>query len=1107
MRGTTHRLSPSDRLWRVTLFGAVILLVSGTVTAPGNAAQTKKKAQTKEKAQTAKKTHAAKKTLTDGAKSSPAAFTAYSDAANYQSKMAFELAAEEWAQFLKRFGDDPLAAKAQHYRGVCLVQLKQFVEAINAFQAVLSKYPKFDLLEETYLNLGWSQYSLGQAGDKNRYAQAVETFGKLEAAFPQGKYVDQALFFKAESLYALGKKKDSAMTYGKLVMAHRKSKLRADALYALGVTLEEMAQWKQAKKSYEMYLADYAKKELATEVRMRLAESILQAGDAKAAAAMFAEVAGVSGFSAADHAMLRQAYSEARQGKDLEAAKLYASLVERFPKSANVPEASISAARSFFRANQDEEAIKWFDRVLAAGGPGAIEATHWRCRIYLRNKQIDEALRLAAEKLATAGDDPFVPNLRLDKADALYETAASKEAALKEYVALAEAFPKHEVGPTALYNAAFAALELKHYDQATELAGRFLAAYPGHELTPDVRYIVAECKVQTKAYEQAEAIYRQIAASVKDHPALPLWRVRMGLVLFLQKKYQEAIDLLTPLAPTLQDPALKAEALYLIGVSQFELKQFEVAAGSLQAALSADSQWRQADETLLYLARAQKQMNQLPKAIASLAALIKDFPKSVVLDQAYYYLGEYNYAENRFQDANTAYEKVLKEYGKSPFVPYALYGTGWSRMKAGEFERAIAVFTTLIDEHATHELKDDALFARGMCYRQAKQYTEAIADINNYLLDNEDAAQRADALYERGLAEALARQFQKAAKTYATLLEQNPDYANADKVLYELAWAQKSQSDEAGAAKTFAMLAEKYADSPLAAEARFHVGENAYSGKDYSAAVKAYQQATKTTNNALHEKAAYKLGWSYYQQKQYREALVTFEQLLKTHAAGALVSDAWFMKAECLFQLKDFKKALPAYREAITHKASSPQIAVLRQLHAGQTAAQLEQWQESVTLLDPLIADHADSFYLAEAAFERGQAKLKLKQAEDAIKDFRQAAEKSRGVVGTRAQFMVGEVEFQQKRYDDAIKDFQRTMFRTVPDDAPAELRNWQAKAGYEAGRCSEVQIADAKSAALRAKRIADAKKFYQYVITTHAEHELAPEAKKRLAALAKLVP
>ena len=49
-----------------------------------------------------------KSRITDS-KSSPEASTAYSDAANYQNKLAYELAAEEWARFLQRYGNDPLA--------------------------------------------------------------------------------------------------------------------------------------------------------------------------------------------------------------------------------------------------------------------------------------------------------------------------------------------------------------------------------------------------------------------------------------------------------------------------------------------------------------------------------------------------------------------------------------------------------------------------------------------------------------------------------------------------------------------------------------------------------------------------------------------------------------------------------------------------------------------------------------------------------------------------------------------------------------------------------------------------------------------------------------
>ena len=71
-------------------------------------------------------------------------------------------------------------------------------------------------------------------------------------------------------------------------------------------------------------------------------------------------------------------------------------------------------------------------------------------------------------------------------------------------------------------------------------------------------------------------------------------------------------------------------------------------------------------------------------------------------------------------------------------------------------------------------------------------------------------------------------------------------------------------------------------------------------------------------------------------------------------------------------------------------------------------------------------------------------------------------------------------------------------------DQASAEIKNWQAKSGYEAGRCAEVQIAAATGES-RQKHIADATRFYTFVAEKHSNHELAAEAKKRLAALSKL--
>jgi TolA-binding protein len=232
----------------------------------------------------------------------------------------------------------------------------------------------------------------------------------------------------------------------------------------------------------------------------------------------------------------------------------------------------------------------------------------------------------------------------------------------------------------ALYNAAFAALDLKQYDQALDLAGQFLTAFANNSLAPDARYIVAECQIQKKDYAQAETLYRTLLEGVAEHPEKNLWQIRLGLAIYLQKKYQAAIDTLLPIAPQLTSPDQKAEALYLIGLSHFQLNQFNDAATQLQAAMASHSAWRQADETLLYLARAQHKLGQIDQALVTLDALLKNYPATALADQVYYHLGEYRYAADQYAEAAAAYDQVIQKYAQSTYLPFALYGKGW-----GEF--------------------------------------------------------------------------------------------------------------------------------------------------------------------------------------------------------------------------------------------------------------------------------------------------------------------------------------------------------------------------------------------------------------------------------------
>jgi TolA-binding protein len=354
------------------------------------------------------------------------------------------------------------------------------------------------------------------------------------------------------------------------------------------------------------------------------------------------------------------------------------------------------------------------------------------------------------------------------------------------------------------------------------------------------------------------------------------------------------------------------------------------------------------------------------------------------------------------------------------------------------------------------------------------------------------------------------KKFDAAAQTFETLLEDDPKYAAMDKVLYELAWAYKSQEKPAEALSNFAKLAADYPQSPLAGEALFHVGEDRYQNAKYQEAASSYAQSKQAAGKSeLGEKATYKLGWSHYQLKQYDEALEQFTEQVETYPESSLVADGMFMRAECLFKLENFQEALPVFTAAqqalAANENASPDIKVLLLLHGGQSAAQLKQWDESLAFLESIPADFPTSTYVPEALYEIAWVKQNQGKPDEALTLYEQAATKSRGDVGARSRFMLGELYFTDKKYDKAIPEFQRAMFGFGGDNAPAEVKKWQAKSGYEAGRCAEVQIAETTDPAARAKLIANAKEFYNYVVQKHPQDPLAAEAQKRLEVLATL--
>lgn len=1042
------------------------------------------------------------------AESSAEAKQAFVTAANFQNNQSYDLAISEWESFLKAFPKDPLAAKAGYYLGICQLQEKQFDKAAASFQAVITNYPKFESLEDAWLNLASSQYSLAVSGKPEFFASAAQNYGTLVKSFPQSKHLDEALFYQGESFYSLGKRAEAAAAYSALITTAglEKSARRADAMYALGVAQEELSQFAPAGTTYDLFLKEFPQNKLVTEVKMRKAETVLQAGAFPQAATMFAEVAAVPNFASADAALMRQAFCEAKQDKFAEAAATYAKVATTFPQSTLAAEASLSAGRWFYRGEKWDDATAWLSKAIAAGGNGGAEASHWLARVQLKQKKFAEAAATAAKGLTLAPTSPFAANLKIDTADALYEIPERRAEAMTAYQQFAAADPKHELASQALYNAAFAAMELKNYDEGLKSTAAFLTTYPQDKLLADVKYVAAECNLQLKKYPEAEALFKDLTTAYPQHADVDAWRVRQGLTAFLQKKYPETVAILGASLASLKSPDAIAETQFLIGSSHFYTDKAAEAEAALTASLAANPKWRQADEAMLVLSRSQRKLNKNAEAKALLTKIGTDFPASTLSDQVQYRLGEVCFALDDFAGAVAAYDKVATINAASQFVPFAVYGKGWALMRSKDFAGAATQFTEVITKFPQHSLVNDALFARASARRQTSDFKGASEDLAKVVTTLPAGEKQSDAYYELGLAQVGLQDFAGAVGTFEKLLTTDTKYSGTDKVLYELAWANKSQNKGPEAIAYFARLAKDFASSNLATEALFHVGEDLYEKKNYVEAAKQYQAAVaKQPTGELREKSEYKLGWSHFQQKQYDEALKAFTAQVTTSPQGGLVADGKFMQAECLFRLAKYAEALAIYKPLVGVKASTPAIEVLTLLHAGQSASQLKQWQEAITLLATIPTKAADTPLMPEVMYELGWAKQNLGKADEAMKDYEQAATKSRDQVGARARFMLGELYFEKKQHNDAIREFQRAMFGYGVEGATPETKNWQAKAGYEAGRCAEVQVAAVQEAAAKKKMVADAIRFYTFVVEKHPQHELVAEAKKRLEELAKL--
>ena len=1059
--------------------------------------------------------------LTEKEKREEKARELFADAANAQNNGAFELAIEQWARLLKEYPTDALASSAHHFLGICFLQKESpdFELAIAEFNAALQD-AELKQREESLVNLGWCLYqtgmSAGEPARKKKLTESVRVLTVLTEKYPDGSFTDKAIFYAAESESRLGNLERAASLYNQLVQNKNmlSSSVRPDAIFGLALTYDEQNQSKLAKEYYDLFLDKYAKHPLVREVRLRSAEIAIKDNQTEQAVAFLKQVVSTNDFAQsanADYALYRYGYALAKAGKFNESAAAYKKLSELFPKSQYSQNSSLAAGQTLMRDKKYDEAQQTFESLLAGKDERAVEAAHWICQISILKNKPAEAVSIARKALEWGIKSPMTILLRMDLADGLSSSNEGREEAKKLYEQIALENPDDPIAPRATYNAAFAALQLGAQADALRWSEAFAKRFPNDPLASDVAYIRSEAALQLGQHESAATGFEQLIAAEPSNPMLASWELRLATARYLSGQYDEVVRLTNKSLTQQNDAPTQAEAWFLQGSSLLKLSKFPEAIQALTKSNQSSASWTQADEALLMLAEAFTASNMKDQAKNTLERILKEFPKTRFKPQVEFRLGQISASVNDFQKALSSYDSVLSSTKDKSLIDYATYGKAFVLIQQDQFEPASKLLQPLAITNRNDGVGIEARIAMSICQRQLNRPSDAVSMLKKLQEEKLSEDQSNNVRYELGLALAASKQLDQAIDTFQGLIQSSPKFQLLDKVYYELAWALKSKGETAKANDVFRQLTSSYPDSLLAAEAFFHVGQSEYENSKYDRAIKAYTvAATRSVDVTLLEKSIYKLGWAYFQQQQYDKAIEQFSKQSKDFPKGNLSTDASFMIAESLLKLEKYSEAWPQYEstrsklESDKSNSVSAQVKSLLYLHGAQSARELKKWKDVESWVGALTTNVPDSPHLAVAKYELAYAKQNQKKTLEALQLYSEIAEEQRNEVGARSRFMMGEVFFADREFAKAISEFQKVMYGYGGTQAVDEIKNWQARSAFEAGRCSEVLLSD-QTGDKKKKAVDIAKKFYEFVINNHESHVLAKQAQDRIAELTRI--
>lgn len=271
-------------------------------------------------------------------------------------------AAEAYRTITERFPDDPLAAGARYGLGWARYNAGDFEGAATPLWEVASTVAAEPSLRAASLELlVWVEAGAKDVdGVKRAFAGLLTRVEDGERLMKAARAADAAMGEAGDA--------DGRAAHWKAVADRLQGPARGQALIERGFVALDGGDAEEAARHALGARRILPEDAGVAELLYFIGEAYFEKGDDDKAAPLFAAASAHGSPEVAERALYKSGFAELRRGKNGDAGKAFAALVERFPRGVLAPESMFLAGEASFRDGRFEDAAGWLRR-MTQGAP------------------------------------------------------------------------------------------------------------------------------------------------------------------------------------------------------------------------------------------------------------------------------------------------------------------------------------------------------------------------------------------------------------------------------------------------------------------------------------------------------------------------------------------------------------------------------------------------------------------------------------------------------------------------------------------------------------------------------------------------------------------